>query len=712
MANFQAPFFDPSLSIESRVRDLVDRMTLEEKVLQMGNVSPAIERLGIPEYDWWNECLHGVGRAGRATVFPQAIGMAATWDPKLIREVATAISDEARAKYHAAQNEHNRNRYMGLTYWSPTINILRDARWGRAQETYGEDPYLTSRLGVAFVQGLQGDDPKYLKLIATPKHYAAHSGPEEGRQNFDAIVTDQDLWETYLPAFEATVREGGAQSIMGAYNRLNGVACCSNELILDQILRQQWGFEGFVVSDCGAIENIFEYHHTSESMPEAAASAVRAGCDLCCGRAYDSLTEACKRGLITEDEIDRAVSRLFTARFKLGMFDPDELVPYSSLPETVVDSAQHRLLSRQVAAKSVVLLENDGILPLKKKWEMLYVTGPCSDAADVLLGNYNGFSSNMITLLEGIIGKISAGTRLGFSSGCAVDGPTTDQFGPAGWEVKEAELIIACLGYTPKLEGEQGETASSDGNGDRLGVDLPASQLSLLRHMDGLGIPIVLVLTGGSPILLPEDLTNVHAILMVWYPGAQGGNAVADVLFGDVNPSGRLPVSFPGSQTQLPEIHDYSMSGRTYRFNETPYRFEFGHGLSYTQFEYTNLNVDHERTDDGTVAEISVDVTNCGDYAGDEVVQVYVRDSEASVRVPRHRLCAFARVELNPKETKRTHITLCSDSFKVVLENGTRITEPGFFEVFVGGRQPNAQAIVSRQVLHYTFEYCLKDSGC
>ncbi|MDR3692938.1 MAG: glycoside hydrolase family 3 N-terminal domain-containing protein [Fimbriimonas sp.] len=692
-------YWDPSLELEDRVNDLVSRMSLEEKVSQMGNVSPAIERLGVPEYDWWNECLHGVGRAGRATVFPQSIGMAATWDPELIQKVATAISDEARAKYHAAQREHNRSRYMGLTYWSPTINILRDPRWGRAQETYGEDPYLTSRIGVAFVKGLQGDDTKHLKLVATPKHYAAHSGPEEGRHAFDAVVSKQDLWETYLPAFEATVKEAGAQSVMGAYNRFNGVPCCANEELLNDVLRDRWGFDGFVVSDCGAIENIYQYHGTASSMAEAAAQSVKAGCDLCCGRAYDALVDAVGQGLISEECIDRSVKRLFRARFRLGMFDPDSEVTFSEIPAWVVDCAGHRELSRIVATKSVVLLKNDGILPLKKEWEILYVTGSSADAQDVLLGNYNGFSSQMVSLLEGIIGKVSAGTRVGFAVGCAVNGPHTDRFGPAGWEASEAELIVACLGYTPKLEGEQGEVASSDGNGDRTGVELPPSQMSLLRFLDTLGKPIVLVLTGGSPILLPSDFTNIRAILMAWYPGAQGGAGVADVLFGDANPSGRLPVSFPGADTVLPPIDDYRMDGRTYRFNASPYRFEFGFGLSYTTFTYDHLCLSESRTPLGAPHAIEVDVRNTGTCLGEEVVQAYVTDVQASVRTPRHRLCAFARVELEPGEVKHVHLCLGDSAFQIVDSEGNRVLEPGEFVVYVGGRQPSQEAINSGEVL-------------
>ncbi len=682
------PFQNPQLSIEERVDDLVGRMTLQEKIAQLGNVSPAIERLGVPEYDWWNECLHGVGRAGRATVFPQAIGIAATWDIPLVGQIAKAISDEARAKYHAAGNQENRGRYMGLTYWSPNINILRDPRWGRAQETFGEDPYLTSRIGVEFVKGLQGDDPKYLKLVGTPKHYAVHSGPEEGRHAFNAIASEKDLWETYLPAFEATICEAGAWSIMGAYNRLNGEACNASPTLLTKILRKKWNFQGFVVSDCGAIENIYNHHKMVDSMAAAAAFAVREGCDLCCGTAYDALPEAVEKGLITEQEITTSAKRLFTARMKLGMFDPDDLVPYSAIPESVVDGPEHRALARKTGVESMVLLKNDGILPLKKHWGLVYVTGPNADAQDVLLGNYNGYSASMTTILEGIVGKVSVGTRVGFSAGSTLRGPAQESFGPLGWDGPKADLIIACVGLSPKLEGEEGEAAESDGNGDKGGVELPDSQVSLLKFIDTFDKPIVIVLTGGSPMRLPEGLKNVKAILLAWYPGAEGGNSVADVLFGDENPSGRLPVSFPGPDTIIPLMDSYDMQGRTYRFATSPYLYPFGYGLSYTTFKYETPKVSSSKISAGESVTVSVSITNAGSRDGEEVVQVYVRDLEATTRVPIHKLVAFGRTQINAGETKSIEFTLDKAAFELVYDDGSKGIEAGLFDVFVGGGQP------------------------
>ncbi|HEY0868556.1 MAG TPA: glycoside hydrolase family 3 N-terminal domain-containing protein [Fimbriimonas sp.] len=683
------PYQDPDLDVSARVRDLVSRMTLEEKVSQMVNLSSPIERLGIPPYDWWNECLHGVGRAGKATVFPQAIGMAATFDEDLVHRVATAISDEARAKYHEAVKKRFFNIYFGLTYWTPNINIFRDPRWGRGQETYGEDPHLTTRLGVAFVKGLQGDDPKYLKLVATPKHFAVHSGPEEGRAAFDAKASPKDLEETYLPHFRATIQEGGAASIMGAYNRLNGEACNASPTLLQKTLRDEWGFDGYVVSDCGAIENIANHHGLARDYAEASALAVKAGCDLCCGTAYRDLLAAVERGLLSEGEIDRAVARLFTARFRLGMFDPDDRVPFASIPPNVVDSPEHRALALHVAQESIVLLQNNGTLPLSKDVDSIFVTGPNAASLDVLWANYNGYNGRMTTLLEGIVDAVGEGTRVMFYPGCQLAGPETDRWGPAGWEAPQADVIVACMGLSPLMEGEEGDVALSDGGGDKNSVELPPSQQAYLAYLTGLGKKVVLVLTGGSPIALPDAAARCDAIVMAWYPGEEGGTAVADVLFGDVSPAGRLPVTFPSLSQALPPIGDYAMDGRTYRFQKEEPAFRFGFGLSYTTFAYGSLEANASR--------VRVAVTNTGGRAGSEVVQLYLRDLEASTRVPRHSLAGFRRVYLQPGEMREVEFELRPEQLTVVLDDGSRVLEPGEFEAFVGGGQPGTPGVVSQR---------------
>lgn len=686
------PFQNPDLNAGVRAADLVSRLTLDEKVSQMVNAAVAIPRLGVPEYNWWNECLHGVGRAGRATVFPQAIGLAATWDEQLLFDVATAISDEARAKHHQGAELGQRGIYFGLTYWSPTINILRDPRWGRAQETYGEDPYLTSRLGVAFVKGLQGNDPKYVKLVATPKHFAAHSGPEEGRSSFDAEVSAKDLEETYLPAFEATIVEGGALSIMGAYNRLNGEACCASPSLLASTLRDKWGFSGYVVSDCGAVENIAGYHHLAEDFAEASAMAVKSGLDLCCGSAYLSLADATKRGLIAEKEIDQSLVRLFEARFRLGLFDPESRVPFAKIPASVVDCKEHRELARRAAQESIVLVKNvSDTLPISKETTNIFVTGPNAAQLDVLWGNYNGYNPRMSTLLEGIVGHVAEGSRVMYYPGALLAGPETDNWGPASWEAPTADVIIACLGLSPLMEGEEGDMALSDGGGDRQVVTLPPSQQAYLRYLTGLGRKVVLVLTGGSPIVLPECVDAVDAILYCWYPGEEGGNAVADVIFGDFNPSGRLPVTYPSRDSVLPPMDDYSMDGRTYRFSHETPQHAFGFGLSYTTFAYSELRA--------SPSEVKVVVTNTGTREGAEVVQLYLRDLEASTRVPIHSLQGFRRVTLAPGSSEEVIFHLAPKQLTVVLDDGTRVVEAGEFEVFVGGGQPGTPGVVSSRFI-------------
>jgi beta-glucosidase len=822
-AQTQPPYLNPNLPIQTRVDDLVSRMTLEEKVLQMQNAAPAIERLGIPQYEWWNEALHGVARAGYATVFPQAIGLAATWDTELMYQVADVISTEARAKHHEAARNNQRGRYYGLTFWSPNINIFRDPRWGRGQETYGEDPYLTARLGVEFVKGLQGNDPRYFKVIATPKHYAVHSGPEPERHSFDAIAYERDLRETYLPAFRATIVEGKAYSVMCAYNRTNGEPCCSSKKLFD-ILRREWGFDGYVVSDCGAIRDIWEYHKFVKTEPEASALAVRAGTDLTCGNEYVKLLDAVKQGLITEAEIDTALKRLMTARFRLGMFDPPEKVAYARIPFSQNDTPEHRQLALQTARESIVLLKNaNNTLPLKKDLKSIAVIGPNADAPEVLWGNYYGRPSRLITPLAGIKAAVSPNTKVTYALGSSLAGesvvpvpasalspglkaeyfnneelrgptatvrtderinfdwgrykPTpelnennfsvrwTGKLTPAesgnytlgftaddgarvfldnqllveAWErnpnktvtkeirleggrsydlrmeyrqnnreasarlvwsyprlverqieeavnaSKEADASVLVLGISAGLEGEE-MTVNVEGfrGGDRTDLSLPKSQEALLKAVVATGKPVVIVLLSGSALAVNWANDNAPAILHAWYPGGEGGAAIADVLFGDYNPGGRLPVTFYKSVDQLPPFTDYSMAGRTYRYFKGDPLYPFGFGLSYTNFDYSNLKFSARSVKTGEPIKVSVDVKNTGTRDGDEVVQLYLTDVAASAPVPIRALVGFDRISLKAGSKQTVTFTITPRQMSMIDDRGKRVIEPGEFLLRVG----------------------------
>lgn len=836
-------YLNPSAPIDDRVADLVARLTLEEKVNQMVYNAPAIDRLGIPAYNWWNECLHGVARAGIATVFPQAIGLAATWDTNLMFEVATAISTEARAKHHEFVRQGERNIYQGLTFWSPNINIFRDPRWGRGQETYGEDPYLTARMGVAFVKGLQGSDPRYLKVVATPKHFAVHSGPEPERHRFDAITSEQDLRETYLPAFEACVTEARAYSIMGAYNRYRGEACCASQKLLQEILRQEWGFAGYVVSDCGAIRDIFADHNIVATPEAAAAMAVIAGCDLNCGDMYRHLVPAVQQGLISEREITTAVSRLFKARFLLGMFDPPERVPYAQTPYEMNDCSAHRQLALQAARESMVLLKNDqNILPLSRRLKAIAVVGPNANDIPVLLGNYEGTPSAPITVLEGIRRKLSPETQLIYRRGCDLIYPAIAALNPippsalkppvefaeqagvraeffnnmnlAGapvhtlftdnidlnWKVNappsgmqpyhfsvrwrgllippisgeyelgvtsddgfrlylndelfledwthhaartsrkriyleanrtypfqldfyqnlggalcqfgwlkpgdpalffqavdeefqqtvaaaaNADIIIMVGGIHPQLEGEEMEVAAAGFcGGDRTSLDLPDIQEKLLQALCATGKPVVLVLLSGSALAVNWAQEHVAAILQAWYPGGEGGAAVADVLFGDYNPAGRLPLTFYRSADDLPPFEDYNMANRTYRYFQGPVLYPFGYGLSYTSFSYQKLRLTPTKIHPDQNVTVSVEVRNSGALAGDEVVQLYVSDLESSQPRPIKSLRGFQRLHLQAGEKRTISFTLAPRDLALYHETQGWLVEPGEFEIMVGG---------------------------
>jgi len=839
------PFMNSDLNIEERVDDLVGRMTLEEKIGQMMNDSPSIERLGIPEYNWWSECLHGVARAGLATVFPQAIGLGATWDEELMFKVSTAISDEARAKHHEFARKGKRFIYQGLTFWSPNINIFRDPRWGRGQETYGEDPFLTGRLAVQFIKGLQGDDPRYFKTIATVKHFAVHSGPERERHYFDAMANERDFRETYLPQFEMGVKEGKAYSVMCAYNRYEGEACCGSKKLLVDVLRNEWGFNGYVVSDCGAIGDIYLHHKIVQTPEEAVALAVKSGCDLECSNTYKHLTDAVKEKLITENEIDTAVKRLFTARMKLGMFDPPEMVKYQKIPYSVVDSKEHKELALKTAHESMVLLKNENnLLPLKKDIGTVAVIGPNSDERLMLLGNYNGVPSDPITPLRGIKEKLAGHSKVLYAQGSElVEGlpmfhvvpsqilthaeneqglfveyydnkdmkgsvlfSVIDKILDADWgdksprydmdddnfgvrwsgelnppksgiyqigfittcntnlylndsvvvntryhfgnefgdprlikskpiyleagkkyklkvEAKEtygdaqvqlvwteprdnpeeelkhealdaakrADVVIMFMGLTARLEGEEMDI-EIDGfdHGDRTKLTLPKVQEDLIKEIYALSKPVVLVLLNGSALAINWEDQNIPAILEAWYPGEAAGTAIADVLFGDYNPGGRLPVTFYKTVKDLPFFEQYDMTNQTYRYFKGDPLYPFGYGLSYTSFKYDNFKIDNEYHT-GDSIKISVDVTNSGKIAGDEVVQVYISGLDASVPVPIRALKGFKRIHLQSGETETVHFIISPDAFSIIDDDNKRVILPGKFEISVGGGQPDSK---------------------
>ncbi len=609
------PFHDTRLSFAQRARDIVSRLTLEEKAAQMLHEAPAIPRFGIPAYNWWNEGLHGVARAGVATVFPQAIGLAAIWSASRMAEVAAVIAEEGRAKHHEFARQGDRGIYRGLTFWSPNVNICRDPRWGRGHETYGECPYLTGRLGAAFCRALQGDHPKYLKLVATPKHFAVHSGPEALRHGFDAAVSAKDLRETYLPAFRDCIVEAKAGSIMTAYNRVNGEPCSSSRTLLAGILRGEWGFDGYVVSDCWAIRDIHESHKAASTPEESAAISVQAGCDLNCGCTYARLPSAVRQGLLAEADLDPCLERLFTARLKLGMFDPPDQVPYASIPFDANDSPQHAALARVAARESLVLLRNrDALLPLRKDLGSIAVIGPNANDTQVLVGNYFGVPSDPITPLRGIRERVAPGTRVRYAQGCRLTGTEREGPAPSGLiseavsVAARADAVVLCLGLSADIEGEQGDAGNSEAAGDRISLGLPGLQQELLERVVAVGKPTVLVLIGGGALDLRWADGHVDAIVQAWYPGQAAGQALADVLFGDRSPAGRLPITFPRSLDDLPAFSDYGMRGRTYRYLDHEPLYPFGFGLSYTRFAYSGLSIDRPRAAFGEGLEAAVTV--------------------------------------------------------------------------------------------------------
>ncbi|MFP4090377.1 MAG: glycoside hydrolase family 3 C-terminal domain-containing protein [Cyclobacteriaceae bacterium] len=691
----QAVYLDPSQPLDARVSDLIGRMTLEEKTQQMLMSTPAIPRLNIPEYDWWNESLHGVARSGIATIFPQAIGLGATFDEDLLFRVSSAISDEARAMYHAAADKGYHRRYSGLTFWTPNVNIFRDPRWGRGQETYGEDPYLTSRLGVAFVNGLQGDDPNYLKTAACAKHFVVHSGPEKLRHEFNAVASLKDMRETYFPAFKALVTEADVESVMCAYNATNGEPCCSSNFLLQEVLREEWKFDGHILSDCWALVDLYAEngHQVVESPEEAAALAVKRGVNLNCGDTYQHLVKAVNEGLLDEATIDQSLATLLKTRFRLGMFDPQEANPYNDIPADVINSEAHRVLAREAAQKSVVMLKNNGVLPLRNDLSKYYVLGPTAANIDALLGNYYGVNPEMVTFMEGIAGAIAPGSQLQYEPAFLLD---RENINPIDWTTSDAQasdVSIVVMGITSLLEGEEGASIASPYYGDRLDYNLPQNQINYLRNLrEGNDKPIIAIITAGCPVNLAEVHELADAVLLAWYPGQEGGNAVADIIFGKTSPSGRLPLTFPKSLDQLPPYEDYSMKGRTYRYMSEEPLYPFGFGLSYTTFAYSQPELSASRIRRNESLDVKTTVTNTGEREAEEVVQLYISDVEASLDVPLYSLKAFKRVNLAPGESEEVSFTITPEMMQIVNEEGESIIEKGDFKIYLGSGTPNPRS--------------------
>jgi beta-glucosidase len=678
---------------EAKIKELISQMTLEEKVSQLLYTSVAIPRLGIPEYNWWNECLHGVARAGVATVFPQAIALAATFDEAFVQKVADAIADEARAKYNEAIKLGNRGQYWGLTFWTPNINIFRDPRWGRGQETYGEDPYLTSRIGVAFVKGLQGDDPENLKLAACAKHYAVHSGPEVLRHSFDAVVSKKDLFETYLPAFKALV-DAGVESVMGAYNRTLGEPCCGSYFLLKDILRGRWGFKGHVVSDCWAIKDFHTRHNVTKTPEESAALALNAGCDVNCGCTFPELTVSHQKGLVTEEAIDTALTRLLRTRFKLGMFDtPEGGKKYSTLGHSVINCEKHQKLALQAAEKSIVLLKNDnGLLPLDDSAKRISLFGPSAANPLALFGNYYGISPRFVTILEGIGAKVSDkyAISLEYRPGC-LQYEANHTPGGGAYSGSRTDLFIVVLGLDGSIEGEEGDTIASDSNGDRDTIELPPWQVEFLRRVKASGRPVVLVLTGGSAIAFPEDLAD--AVIFAWYPGEMGGKAVADIIFGDTVPSGKLPVTFPASTAQLPPYEDYSLKGRTYRYMTEKPLYPFGFGLSYTLFKFDSITLSDTVISAGKPIKATVKLSNTGKRDADEVVQIYIARDGRGEDDPLSSLRAFRRVFVPAGKSGNVEFELPASAFETINAEGDSVLLPGSYTVIASDAAPVSVAL-------------------
>ncbi|MFR9650600.1 MAG: glycoside hydrolase family 3 C-terminal domain-containing protein [Rikenellaceae bacterium] len=703
------PYQDQSLSPEERAADLVSRMTLKEKASQMVNMADAIPRLGVPSYRWWGECGHGVARSGNATMFPQNIGLAATFDEDLVERMTSAIGDEARMLYKQSQLYGNEGKYTTLSFYSPSINIYRDPRWGRGQETFGEDPYLTARLGVAYIKGLQGDDPKYLKAAACAKHFAAHSGPEEIKFGFGAAVEWEDLYETYLPAFKAAVKESNVESVMGAYSMMNGEPGASSRFLMTEVLREAWGFKGYTTSDCGAISKLVSAgntedtngdgsHRVAKTLPEACALAVNNGLNLECGGVFkNNIPKAVEQGFLSEEMLDQRLAELMASRFRLGLFDDEDKVPYNNVSPEIVNSKEHIDLAYETAVKSLVLLENkNNLLPLGKDVNYIYVTGPLGHSCDALIGNYYGASDKMTTFYEGISGRMPLGMSTQYRPGVLIDSK-----GYNDWTVREApeaDVVVACIGLTNMFEGEGTDAIASQTKGDMFELQIPEAQLEFVKTIrknidagtKNNNCKLIVVVASGTPLILTELKEVADAIIYAWYPGQAGGYALADVLFGRVSPSGRAPMTFVKSLEQLPSFVDYEMTGRTYKYMTEEPLYPFGYGLSYAKFAYSNLNAPKSVKAD-EVATITVEVENTSDIEADEIVQLYVSTKDAGVgKTPLRRLADFQRVSLKPNEKRVVTLEVDPTSISLLKGNKQRVVESGEIKFSVGGGQANA----------------------
>ncbi len=684
-----------------KAKELVGQMTLEERAGQLRYDAPAIERLGIPAYNWWSESLHGVARAGTATVFPQAIGMAASFDEELLEQVADCIATEGRAKYNAYSAKEDRDIYKGLTFWSPNVNIFRDPRWGRGHETYGEDPYLTSRLGVAYVKGLQGDG-EVMKAAACGKHFAVHSGPEAVRHEFNVEPTAKDMEETYLPAFEALVKEARVEAVMGAYNRVNGEPCCGSKTLIHDTLREKWGFQGHYVSDCWAINDFHEHHMITSTPVESAAMALNAGCDLNCGVTYLHALAACEKGMVKEEAITEAAVRLFTTRYMLGLFGESE---YDKITYEAVECEEHLLVADRMTKESVVLLKNDGILPLNlDKVKTIGVIGPNADSRRALMGNYHGTSSEYVTVAEGIRNYVDGRARILYSEGCALFAEQMEQLAMNGDRLAEAKIVaehsdvvVLCLGLDETLEGEEGDTGNSYASGDKVDLQLPKVQRDLMEAVASTGKPVVVCMMTGSAIDLSYPSRHFNAVMQLWYPGGRGGRGIADILFGKVSPSGKLPITFYDNLDNLPDFTDYHMAGRTYRYMEEKAQYPFGFGLTYGDVAVTEAEVVDvsDKRDEFGLPDITVRVKaeNKAGVDTDDVVQIYVKNTESEYGAKNPALCAFKRVHAQAEACVETEIKITGRAFTVVDDAGKRLVDGKTFELYVGTMQPDARSI-------------------
>lgn len=688
---------------QQRARELVGKMTLEEKASQLKYDAPAIPRLGVPAYNWWNEGLHGVARAGVATVFPQAIAIGAAFDTELAEKIGDTIAEEGRAKYNAYVKENDRDIYKGLTFWSPNVNIFRDPRWGRGHETYGEDPYLTGELGKAFVDGIQGDG-EYLKAAACAKHFAVHSGPEAVRHKFDAKASKKDMRETYLPAFEKLVKDADVEGVMGAYNRTNGEPCCGSKTLMQDILRGEWGFDGYYVSDCWAVRDFHTNHMVTDTAEESAALALKTGCDVNCGNTYLHMMKAYEQGLVSEEDISLAAERLFTTRFMLGLFDETE---YDKIGYDRIECKEHLALADRATAESVVLLKNDGILPLeKKKLKAVGVIGPNANSRAALIGNYHGTSSRYITVLEGIQDCMGEDVRVYYSEGCHLFkdrvenlGLRQDRISEAVAVAKNSDVVVLCLGLDETLEGEEGDTGNSYASGDKVDLLLPEVQRELLEAVVATGKPVILVNMTGSAMDLRYAQEHCAAIVQAWYPGARGGRVVADILIGEISPSGKLPVTFYRDTEELPDFEDYSMKGRTYRYFTGEVLYPFGYGLTYGSAEISGVKLGGQELADGSevrlpggsLDSLEVTVSNTGDRNVEEVVQVYIKALDSTDATPNERLCGFARVSVKTGGQAVVQVPVDRDALTVINDEGEKVSGGSRYAVSVGFGQSDAR---------------------